>query len=270
MNNSNQILGIDGFATRLQVIISDNFSNLSQRAIAKTFGISQSALMKYLNGQSLPGLEYFVGIAKGANVNLVWLATGEGPMLKRKADAPVRPEENAESNRHVEVIKVEKENEFGFVAGVEPEKMMLIDLCDIQISAGGGSDGEVADDAMKFDKMGKMGLSLDFVKDLSPIKPKNLLIARVRGDSMERTLYDGDYVILEHFYEGRWQAAFKGDDVYVIGIDDDIMVKRLQRIPGRIRIISDNDRYQTIEMPDELAAQKLRVFGRVLRRITRM
>ena len=51
--------------------------------------------------------------------------------------------------------------------------------------------------------------------------------------------------------------------VYAVGVEDTVLVKRLEKRPGSLALISDNREYAPIVLSgDELAA--LRVIGRVL------
>lgn len=65
---------------------------------------------------------------------------------------------------------------------------------------------------------------------------RNLVIMRVVGDSMDPTIMDGDIVMLDR---GRpW--LFTGQ-IYALGMDNDISIKRLELLTGtNVRIISDN------------------------------
>jgi len=50
------------------------------RSFANRAGISPTALAQHKKGQSLPNLDSLLATAKTGNVNVLWLATGEGPM----------------------------------------------------------------------------------------------------------------------------------------------------------------------------------------------
>lgn len=69
-------MNIDGFAERLKISIGEESVN----GFAKKCGFAEGSLRQYLSGNSLPGLDKAMKIALSANVNLQWLATGEGPM----------------------------------------------------------------------------------------------------------------------------------------------------------------------------------------------
>ena len=62
------------FPERLKSIAPDG----ERREFARKLGISEGALRSYLNGVSKPDIDRLVAIAIAGNVNLLWLATGEG------------------------------------------------------------------------------------------------------------------------------------------------------------------------------------------------
>jgi transcriptional regulator with XRE-family HTH domain len=89
----------DGFTERLRAIIGTH----SQRAFAREIGLSSGTISKYLAGLIEPSRPILIAMAKGAGVEVGWLATGEGPMLATEAieqrliagvspDAPMKAE----------------------------------------------------------------------------------------------------------------------------------------------------------------------------------
>src|SRR3546814_11782305 len=74
-------------------------------------------------------------------------------------------------------------------------------------------------------------------------EPRALSIIRVEGDSMAPTLDDGDDILVD----GGDAAARLRDGIYVLRMDDVLMVKRIARAPGqgRISVISDNPHYRS-------------------------
>ncbi len=80
---------------------------------------------------------------------------------------------------------------------------------------------------------------------------------RVVGNSMDPTIMDGDIVMLDR---GRPQI-FTGQ-IYALGIDDDISIKRLELLAGtNIRIISDN---KSQYPPYQIDRVNIRVLGQVI------
>lgn len=79
----------------------------------------------------------------------------------------------------------------------------------------------------------------------------------VKGDSMEPTLPGGSTVFVDTTH-----LLPSPPDLYAVDYGDGLMVKRVELIPrtAKVRVISDNDRYQNYEMDRE----DLRVYGRVV------
>jgi hypothetical protein len=105
---------------------------------------------------------------------------------------------------------------------------------DVGASAGAGALGadERARGHIAFDPAWLRRLAAD---------PKRLSLIRVEGDSMVPTLADGDEILVD----GTDAAERLRDGIYVLRIEDALVVKRLARNPaGRtISIRSDNDAY---------------------------
>ena len=76
-------MDITGFKDRLGIIIKEE---KSMNYFAKKCGISESLIRNYMLGKSLPGLDKLVVISNVADVEIKWLATGEGGMRAYKPD----------------------------------------------------------------------------------------------------------------------------------------------------------------------------------------
>ena len=80
----------------------------------------------------------------------------------------------------------------------------------------------------------------------------------VRGDSMCPTIEPGDLIFVDVSIN-----QFDGDGIYVFGFDDKIYVKRLQMIPDKLLVISDNQIYREWGITSE-NEHRFMVFGKVL------
>ena len=81
LGNENDVEN-DAFKCRLRQIIGEE----SVRSFALRAEISPSVVRQYLAGKSLPALDNLLAMTKAAQVNLLWLATGEGPMQGEKVE----------------------------------------------------------------------------------------------------------------------------------------------------------------------------------------
>lgn len=130
--------------------------------------------------------------------------------------------------------------------------MILVPRLAIGASAGAGAsvDGEPVEGNVAFDPKWLRDLGAD---------PRALSIIRVEGDSMAPTLNDGDDILVD----GGDAASRLRDGIYVLRMDDVLMVKRVARAPGpgRISVISDNPHYRSW---DDLPMNAIRLVGRVV------
>lgn len=95
--------------------------------------------------------------------------------------------------------------------------------------------------------------------------PAELSLIRVQGDSMSPTLEDGDLIFVERL-EGEDNSR---EGIYIFQMDGDLLVKRLQRLPGsQVKVISDNPRFPpfTVDLADP--ANGLTIIGRYRGRIS--
>lgn len=138
------------------------------------------------------------------------------------------------------------------VSRVRGPGMVLVPKLAIGASAGAGAsvDGEPVEGALAFDPRWLRDLGAD---------PRALSIIRVAGDSMAPTLNDGDDILVD----GSDAAGRLRDGIYVLRMDDGLMVKRVARAPGqgRLSVISDNPQYPSWS---DLPMTAVRLVGRVV------
>lgn len=106
-----------------------------------------------------------------------------------------------------------------------------IDLLNVRAGAGEGIYNYVIEtiDTISLDK--------SFFR--TPINTSKVKGIQVDGDSMEPTLKDGDYVLIDE------TINFGTNGIYAIQYGGQILIKRLQfKIDGTILILSDNDKYE--------------------------
>ncbi|MEW6078686.1 MAG: XRE family transcriptional regulator [Thermodesulfobacteriota bacterium] len=88
--------------------------------------------------------------------------------------------------------------------------------------------------------------------------PDKMVLMDVVGDSMSPTIEEGDTVLVD---QSRTDIYAGG--IYALGIDDTVMVKRLEKHPGRLVLISANSRYAPVYLQGE-EINRVRVIGRVI------
>src|SRR6476661_9337880 len=134
-----------------------------------------------------------------------------------------------------------------------PNGLLSIKRHPVTVSAGPG--------AIVTEELGKPCFAFDerWLKALTPTAPSNLSIVRVEGDSMAPTLNAGDDILVDL---GDCAERLR-DGIYVLRIDDALVVKRIALNPlgKRVTIQSDNPAYP--DWPD-CSLDQIKCIGRVI------
>lgn len=129
---------------------------------------------------------------------------------------------------------------------------VLIPQYQVRASAGPGAlpDSEAPTASIAF--------QAGFIRDLSASPADSLAVLTVEGDSMFPTLANGDQILVDTA-----DRLATRDGIYVLRVEDALMVKRLSLNPAtrRLTIRSDNDAYPTWPDCDPTAVH---IIGRVV------
>ncbi len=134
-------------------------------------------------------------------------------------------------------------------AAMTDNDLVWVPRVEARLSAGAGSfeTGGQTEDALPFRRGQLQGLG----------PAACLVMMQVSGDSMEPGIRAGDTVMID-----RSQTAVVAGGIFAVGIDDTIMIKRLEKRPGRLALISDNRAYETVLIDADTA--NVRILGRVV------
>lgn len=130
-----------------------------------------------------------------------------------------------------------------------------VEILDISASAGGGfiQGSDVIDVIRSIEYNNERAIAM-----FGSRPPETVKVINVRGDSMADTIEPGDLIFVDVSV-----TDFDGDGIYVFGFDHKIYVKRLQMIPDKILVISDNTKYREWTV-DESNQHRFYVFGKVM------
>ncbi len=136
------------------------------------------------------------------------------------------------------------------IKDIDETKFKKIPKVKARLSAGGGSF-EVGDEIEGF---------YSFRKDWLRKKgiPGEMILMDIFGNSMEPELKDGDTVLVDQS-----QKAILAGAVYAVGIDDTVMVKRLEKHPNKLVLLSDNEAYSPIYLQKD-ETDTVRIIGKVI------
>ena len=87
---------------------------------------------------------------------------------------------------------------------------------------------------------------------------EKMVLMDIFGNSMEPELKDGDTILIDESQKDILAGA-----IYAVGVDDTIMVKRLEKHPNKLVLISDNKDYEPVYL-SESDIMNVRVIGKVI------
>jgi phage repressor protein C with HTH and peptisase S24 domain len=119
-----------------------------------------------------------------------------------------------------------------------------------RLSAGGGSF-ETEPDIKEYYSFRKDWLS-------KKGNARDMVLMDIFGNSMEPELKEGDTVLIDQS-----QKAVLAGAIYAVGFDDTIVVKRLEKRPKELVLLSENERYPMMRFRDE-EMDNVRIIGKVI------
>ncbi|MEH3106193.1 MAG: peptidase S24 [Sphingomonas fennica] len=164
------------------------------------------------------------------------------------------PRRLAEEDRRrlAEYFGVSEEKLGGPPAPPPADDLVHVPLFDVGAAAGQGRETDRERQA------GRLAFPRPMLRDLASGGTDGLSLIRVEGASMEPQIRDGDHILVDR----RDGADRLRDGVYVLRLDDRLVVKRvvLGPVRGRVDIVSDNPAFPS--WPGTAVAD-LAVIGRV-------
>ncbi|MBI1212055.1 MAG: helix-turn-helix domain-containing protein [Alphaproteobacteria bacterium] len=207
---------------------------MTQVVLAKSVGVSQQAVMELESGRA-KGTKHTAKFARALGQDAMWIELGEGRMREPGKAARV-------AKKAIDKPRVP----------IPPDNYERIPVFDIRTNSKGGA---LAHDA---EPIAYAIFALDWLRDLTRTHVSKLAVMQVAGDSMEPTLCNGDRVLVDMA-----QKSLRREGVYVIGVEDTLIVRRVTMHPRskRVALRSDNPRYETY---NDLDPDRLNVAGRVI------
>lgn len=225
--------------------------SLSEKALAEAAGMSQPTLNRILRGESSdPRDSTLEPLASHLGVDVADLK-GKA-LFGGYAPPPPAPAAQRTVKVHAyEIRGVDGED------GVDPATDAMISIYDIEVSAGAGA---IVPEFVE--TRYRLPYQIDWLRRWDAA-PEDILVAKVRGDSMEPVLYDGDKVVIH-----RGMTRIAPDCTYALIYESagsmEARVKRLRRLgDGRLLIQSNNP--DKTRYPDETALPgEVCILGRVI------
>ncbi len=189
--------------------------------------------------------EDFAGLSRLIGRNAAYIQQ----YIRRGTPKRLKEEERRTLARYFGV----SESLFGGPAGQPAEGMVAVPRSLASAAAGAGAHG-AEDEARPY-----FAFDPQWLKHLTAAPAEALSMIKVQGDSMAPTLNDGDDILLD---TSRCGQPLR-DGIYVLRVDDSLLVKRLAVHPlgKRVTVQSDNPAYP--DWPD-CTLDTIHCIGRVI------
>lgn len=221
---------MDTFKDRLAFLWKDE---AKQAKIAADIEMTIAGFSRIWHEGGLPKAETLKKIKQLKGCSIDWLLTGEGEPYPDAQKQPAHAEDTLGNP-------------------VDIDEFVFIPRYDIQAAAGHGR--LVEDEKPLF----TMAFRRYWIENYITRDTKNLSVISVKGDSMEGVLNDGDSILINH------GETTPRDGLYVLRLNENLLVKRLQLMPGGIiNVISANEAYPTFEINLNNMDEDIAIIGRV-------
>ena len=231
------------FAKRME-IVAKRLGSVSE--LCRRVDVAYPTATKWVKEGAEPSTTNLIKIADAAGVNLLWLATGQGAMLKEDSEDGKQPAAYDGDQYAQPVLDT-------LNRPVDIEEFVFIPRYNVKVAAGHGYIAE--DEKPRF----TMAFRRYWIRVHLRTDPKSLSVVKVAGDSMEGILFDGDNVLVDH---SRNQP---GNGLYVLRIGEELIVKRTQTLPGNYLLVSSaNEAYQPFELNLADETSGVEIIGKVV------
>ena len=231
------------FAKRME-IVAKRLGSVSE--LCRRVDVAYPTATKWVKEGAEPSTTNLIKIADAAGVNLLWLATGQGAMLKEDSEDGEQPAAYDGDQYAQSVLDT-------LNRPVDIEEFVFIPRYNVKVAAGHGYIAE--DEKPRF----TMAFRKYWIRVHLRTDPKSLSVVKVAGDSMEGILFDGDNVLVDH---SRNQP---GNGLYVLRIGEELIVKRTQTLPGNYLLVSSaNEAYQPFELNLADETSGVEIIGKVV------
>lgn len=193
-------------AKRLQFVLNDK--RLTQEKLSEMADVAQMTISNIVNDVTKKPRD-LLRIAGALGVDPNWLQSGVGEYIPKDEHA-------------IPLMQLEKDDDHN----------VRIDYLDVRLAAGqtgfSGVDYPEIIHSIWFSKSGVMEI-------VGQSQIKGMYLANVPTDSMEPTITKNDIVFIDTNVK-----EYIGEGIYAFSIEGDLYIKRLQKVLGVYRAISDN------------------------------
>lgn len=236
----------------------------SDTALARVLGITQGSISGAKGRGRIPS-DWIKQIAVDFGVSSDWLFFGTGSMERAEEERPIQkvlanyyaetaenwtfgdgPIKRGDAGEATESIRP-----CPLAVGGDDCDLIMVPKVRARLSAGTGSL-ETSDEID-----GRYAFRSEWLR--SKGSANRMVLMDVTGDSMEPDVKDRDMVLIDQS-----QTAVIAGAIYAVGIDDEVLIKHVDKVPGHYILRSANKDFSPIPIDLNNEALNVRIIGRVV------
>ncbi len=237
------------FAKRMEIVVK-RLGSVSE--LARRVDVAYPTATKWVKEGAEPSTTNLIKISDASGVSLLWLATGQGAVLKIDSQEQEEPTDGNSSPRVEKGLQANYAVQDTLGNPVDLSEFVFIPRYNVRASAGNGFP--VGNEEPLF----PMAFRRSWVEHYLNANPADLSVIKVRGDSMEPVLCNNDNILVNH---AKRQPS---NGLFVVRIGGELVVKYTQIMPGgKLLLKSTNEIYDPFELDLAEPDADVEIIGRV-------
>lgn len=237
------------FAKRMEIVVK-RLGSVSE--LARRVDVAYPTATKWVKEGAEPSTTNLIKISDASGVSLLWLATGQGAVLKIDSQEQEEPTDGNSSPRVEKGLQANYAVQDTLGNPVDLSEFVFIPRYNVRASAGNGFP--VGNEEPLF----PMAFRRSWVEHYLNANPADLSVIKVRGDSMEPVLCNNDNILVNH---AKRQPS---NGLFVVRIGGELVVKYTQIMPGgKLLLKSTNEIYDPFELDLAEPDVDVEIIGRV-------
>ncbi len=248
----NDAINRKSVGARLRSARENSHLSRDQVVAKREAGVSRTTLQQWETGVTEPSMEAISRLAAIYKANAREIIFGKDDENKEEQDSGSMILQEPTGNYDVTTDTASRGQ---LVARETDKEYAMVPLYDVRAAAGHGTIVE------REELTGTVTFKRQWIRQELRANPSDLCLIHVDGESMVPTLQHGDMILLDR----RQAQVVPRDGIYVLRMEESLLVKRLQRLPDhKVNATSDNPAYGSFSLSLDVQNEDFTIIGRVV------
>lgn len=225
----------------------------AQDAFAVKIGITRGSLSAYERDKTPPPADILQTICTKYQISADWLLFGDRLDNSNNFEQKYINEQKTSVDHQRKLHRIDEIKDVDRTDGQTCDvDLVMIPMVEARLSAGTGS----LETSCEIEKT--YAFRADFLRRKG--RPDKMVLMRVDGDSMQPEIMNKDVVLIDQS-----KTNIRAGQIFAVGFEDAIYLKRIDTLPGKIILKSTNPAYPPVEIQvGEQDGNAFRIIGQVI------